>query len=182
MNQPRKKLAVRLLIDDETMRAIGHVAAQWSFLEIEFDTLLGTLLRHPAAKAIAPKEIPQSFDRRAKLFRECVHILLSDQPDLLKQIMDIVNDATSARGHRDKVVHGQWHLGRKKGKLGTAVTTVRRRPEFKMQLQNMSADQVENVAAEISNISLKLILWAQMNIVDERFVEKSSQHDVYSSS
>ncbi|SNT30470.1 hypothetical protein SAMN05216374_3043 [Tardiphaga sp. OK246] len=166
MNSPRKKLAVKLLIDDDTMRAIGHVTAQWSFLEIEFDTLLGRLLRHPAAKAIVPKNMPQAFDRRAKLFRGCVNLLLSDQPDLLKEISGIVNDATSARGQRDKVVHGQWHLGRKKGKLGTAVTTVRRRPEFKMELQNMSAEQVENVAAEISNVSCRLIWWAQMNIRD----------------
>jgi hypothetical protein len=35
-----------------------------------------------------------------------------------------------------------------------------------MELQNMSAEQVENVAAEISNVSCRLIWWAQMNIRD----------------
>jgi hypothetical protein len=66
-------------IDNATLRAIGHVAAQWAVLEIEFDTLLAQLLRHPDAKGIAAK-IPQAFDRRAELFRQCAERLLSDQP------------------------------------------------------------------------------------------------------
>jgi hypothetical protein len=164
MTQSRKKLGVQLLIDDATLRAIGHVAAQWAFLEIEFDTLLDRLLRHPDAKKIGPKEMPQAFDRRAKLFRECAKILLHDQPDLKKQITTIINEATSARGQRDKVIHGQWHLGRKKGKLGTAVTVINRRQKFKAQLQHMSAAQVEDVAATISIATAKLIWWAQMNV------------------
>jgi hypothetical protein len=108
--------------------------------------------------------MPQSFDRRAKLFRECAKLLLHDQPDLQKQLIAIVNDATSARGQRDKVIHGQWHLGRKKGKLGTAVTVINRRPKFKAQLQNMSDDQVEGVAATISAVTARLIWWREMNV------------------
>jgi len=164
MTKSRKKLGVELLIDDATLRAIGHVAAQWAVLEIEFDILLGRLLRQPDAKKIVPKAVPQSFDRRAKLFRECAKILLHDQPDLQKQLIAIINDATSARKKRDDVIHGQWHLGRKKGKIGTAVTVVKQRPKFKAQLQHMSAAQVEDVAATISIVTAKLIWWAQMNV------------------
>jgi len=164
MTKSRKKLGVELLIDDATLRAIGHVAAQWAVLEIEFDILLGRLLRQPDAKKIVPKAVPQSFDRRAKLFRECAKILLHDQPELLKQLIAIINDATSARKKRDDVIHGQWHLGRKKGKIGTAVTVVKQRPKFKAQLQHMSAAQVEDVAATISIVTAKLIWWAQMNV------------------
>ncbi|MHB0767056.1 hypothetical protein ACYCVF_15500 [Bradyrhizobium sp. 1.29L] len=164
MTKPPKKPSVQLLIDDATLRAIGHVAAQWAVLEIEFDILLGRLLRHPDAKKIVPKAMPQSFDRRAKLFRECAKLLLHDQPNLRKQLIAIINDATSARKKRDDVIHGQWHLGRKKGKVGTAVTVVKQRPQFKAQLQHMSDAQVENVAATISEVTLKLIWWAQMNV------------------
>jgi hypothetical protein len=89
---------------------------------------------------------------------------LHDQPDLQKQIIAIINEATSVRGQRDKVIHGQWHLGRKKGELGTAVTVINRRPKFKAQLQHMSAAQVEDVAAAISIVTLKLIWWSQMNV------------------
>jgi hypothetical protein len=71
MEKSRKKLGIELLIDDATLRAIGHVSAQWAVLEIEFDTLLGQLLRHPDAKGIAPDQIPQSFDRRAGLLGQC---------------------------------------------------------------------------------------------------------------
>jgi hypothetical protein len=164
MTKSRKKLGVTLLIDDATLRAIGHVAAQWAVLEIEFDMLLGQLLRHPDAKKIAPKEVPQAFDRRARLFRDCAKLLLHDQPDLQKQLISIINDATSARRQRDKVIHGQWHLGRKKGKLGTAVTVINRRPKFKGQVHQMSNDQVEGVAATISVVTAKLIWWREMNV------------------
>jgi hypothetical protein len=50
-----KKFGVQLLIDDDTLRAIGHVSAQWGMLEIEFDGLLGIFVRHPDSKSIAPK-------------------------------------------------------------------------------------------------------------------------------
>jgi hypothetical protein len=164
MTKPPKKPSVNLLIDDATLRAIGHVAAQWAVLEIEFDILLGRLLKHTDAKKIVPTAMPQSFDRRAKLFRECAELLLHDQPDLRKQLIAIINDATSARKKRDDVIHGQWHLGRKRGKIGTAVTVVKQRPQFKAQLQHMSDAQVENIAATISEVTLKLIWWAQMNV------------------
>ena len=59
--------------------------------------------------------MPQAFDRRAKLFRDCAKQLLNDQPDLQKELIDIINEASSARGQRDDVIHGHWHLGRKKG-------------------------------------------------------------------
>ena len=161
-----KKFGVQLLIDDDTLRAIGHVSAQWGVLEIEFDGLLGILVRHPDSKSIAPKEIPQAFDRRAKLFRECAGLVLHDQPDLQKELIDIVNEASSARGQRDDVIHGHWHLGRKKGQLGTAVTVVKRRPNFNAKLKNMSADQVEDVAANISQVTAKLIWWRTINVKD----------------
>jgi hypothetical protein len=164
MPKSHKTVGIKLLIDEATLRAIGHVAAQWAVLEIEFDALLGRLLRHSDAKTIVPKDIPQAFDRRAKLFRECAKLLLHDHPDLQKQIIAIINEATSVRGQRDKVIHGQWHLGRKKGKLGTAVTVINRRPKFKAQLQHMSAAQVEDVAAAISIVTLKLIWRSQMNV------------------
>lgn len=94
-----------------------HVSAQWAVLEIEFDVLLGRLISHPDAKKIVPETMPQSFDRRAKLFRRCAGILLGDQPDLQKRLISIINGATSARSKRDDVIHGQWHLGRKRENL-----------------------------------------------------------------
>ena len=78
MKASRKKLGVTLLIDDATLRAIGHVAAQWAVLEIEFNSLLSQLLRHPDAKGIALDRIPQAFDRRAGLLKQCAERLLSN--------------------------------------------------------------------------------------------------------
>jgi hypothetical protein len=164
MEKSRKKPGVELLIDNATLRAIGHVAAQWAFLEIEFDLLLGQLLRHPDAKGIAPDQTPQSFDRRAELFRQCAERLLNDQPQLQEELVTIINDACSARGHRDDVIHGQWHLGRKHGTLGTAVTIIKRRPKFKVRIQNMSDQQIENAASTISAVTARLIWWRTINV------------------
>jgi hypothetical protein len=160
----RKKLGIKLLIDDATLRAIGHVSAQWAVLEVELDMLLGQLLSHPDAKDIAPGQTPQSFDRRAELLRRCAERLLSGQSRLRKELIGIVNDACSARGHRDKVIHGEWHLGRKKRKLGTAVTVIRRRPKFTARIENMSDQQVEDVASTISVVTARLIWWREMNV------------------
>jgi hypothetical protein len=161
-----KKFGVELLIDDATLRAIGLVSAQWGLLEIEFDVLLGILVRLPAAASIVPRQIPQAFDRRAKLFRDCAALVLHYQPGLRDELIGLVNEATSARGQRDDVIHGHWHLGRKRGRLGTAVTVINRRPDFKAKLKNMSADQVEDVAATISQVTAKLIWWRTMNVKD----------------
>ena len=40
--------------------------------------------------------------------------LLNDQPDLQKELIDTINEASSTRGQRYDVIHGHWHLGRKK--------------------------------------------------------------------
>jgi hypothetical protein len=62
------------------------------------------------------------------------------------------------------VVHGQWHLGRKKAKLGTAVTVIRRRPKFKARIKNMSDQQVEDAASTISLVTARLMWWGEMNV------------------
>jgi hypothetical protein len=102
VGKSRRKLGLELLIDNATLRAIGHVSAQWAVLEIEFDGLLGQLLRHPDAKGIAPDRIPQAFDRRAGLLKQCAERLLSDQPRLREQLIAIIDDAGSARDTETK--------------------------------------------------------------------------------
>ena len=63
------------------------------------------------------------------------------------------------------MIHGQWHLGRKKGKLGTAVTVIKRRPKFEARIQNMSDQQVEDVASTISMVTARLMWWRAMNVM-----------------
>jgi hypothetical protein len=65
------------------------------------------------------------------------------------------------------VIHGQWHLGHKNGKLGTAVTVINRRPTFKARVRNMSGQQVEEVASTISDVTNRLIWWVTINVKRE---------------
>ena len=62
------------------------------------------------------------------------------------------------------MIHGHWHLGRKKGKLGTAVTVIKRRPKFEVRIENMSDQQVEDVASAISMVTARLMWWRTMNV------------------
>jgi len=48
-----KEPTLRLMIGDEEFRAIGHVAAQWAFLEDQIDCCLEILLAQPAAASLA---------------------------------------------------------------------------------------------------------------------------------
>ena len=153
-------LAVTLMVSDTTLRAIGHVAAQWAYFETEFDIFLNQLLRHPKTKHLVSASMPQAFDRRAALFRKCATILLKEHPKLLHQIVRIINDACSVRGHRDNVIHGQWHPGRR----GTAVTVIRARPKFSARERHMSDPDIEEIAAQISVVTARLIWWREMNV------------------
>ena len=108
--------------------------------------------------------MPQSFAKRVTLFKKCVEAILVDQPKLKDELITIINDASSARGHRDEIIHGQWHLGRKKGNIGTAVTIFKSRPKMKVDAKIMSSHQIESVAIQISKISARLIWWKEMNV------------------
>ena len=171
MAKPKGKFGVRLLIDDATYKAIGLVAAHWAFLEIEFDNFLNQLVIHPAATPLGIRPVPQSFAKRVELFKKCAEVILVDQPKLKDELIKIINDASSARGYRDDIIHGQWRLGRKKGNIGTAVTVFKSRPKIKVDTKNMSSNQIESVAVQISKISARLIWWMEMN------VSFSSEHE-----
>ena len=171
MTKPKDKFGVRLLIDDKTYKAIGLVAAQWAFLEIEFDRFLNQLILHPLVIPLGIGNVPQQFARRVKLFKRCAEAVLHDQPSLKNELIAIINDASSARGQRDDVIHGQWHLGRKKGNIGAAVTIVKSQSKIKVTVKNMSSDQIESVAVLISKISARLIWWKEMNVTF------ASEHD-----
>ena len=49
------RLAMQLMIGDKEFRAIGHVAAQWAYLETQFDFLVQVLLHQPVIKELGLK-------------------------------------------------------------------------------------------------------------------------------
>jgi len=152
------KLALKLMVRDEEFRAIGHVAAQWAYLETELDFISEILVNHENAKNLETSH-PQSFSKRMKNLREYASIVLTNCPDALNELLAITNDASSLRGFRDDIVHGHWKLKRAKGNLTTGIRVISQRPSFKVREMVFTAEKAEEVAAKISVVSLKATMW-----------------------
>jgi hypothetical protein len=154
-----KQPTLRLMIGDDEFRAIGHVAAQWAFLENQIDDGLEILLAQPAAASFAQR-LPSSFSSRITLLRKCARAVFQTDAIRAERLIRIANDAASLSGRRNEIIHGQWRLRRTKGgRLTTAVDHVRRQPTLKVRCATITAVQAEAVAAKISTVHLRLVLF-----------------------
>ena len=108
------KLALRLMIEDAEFRAIGHVAAQWAFLEDQIDCCLEILLAQPAAASLAQRP-PTSFKGRIALLRKCVSAVFQADSTRAGRLLQIADDAAALAAKRNEIVHGQWRLRRTPG-------------------------------------------------------------------
>lgn len=158
-------LALRLMIGDEEFRAIGHVAAQWAYLETQIDYVIDVLINQPDTKRDGFK-LEQSFRRRMATFRKAARIVLKKRPDELAELLDIAEKVSSLRSLRDNIIHGHWKLHRKKGTgpLETGLRVFNRGKELKVRESPFSAEKAEDVAAKISTENLRLTTWCQKHI------------------
>jgi hypothetical protein len=77
-----------------------------------------------------------------------------------KRLLRIADDAASLSGRRDEIIHGQWRLRRTRGgRLTTGIDHIRRQPKLKARQATITADQAEAIAAKISTVHLRLILF-----------------------
>ena len=150
------KLALRLMIRDEELRAIGHVAAQWAYLETKIDTLISLLDSHASQNGRVRSDRQSSAERVAKL-RSLAREILTGAP--LEELLDILEKSSSLRGFRDDIVHGTWHLHRNGGELTTGITVLSRRPSFKSKTVKFTAEKAEGIAAKISKQSVRITVW-----------------------
>lgn len=157
------KLAMQLMIGDDVFRAIGHVAAQWAYLETQLDFVIDLMAHQPAASSLELKSA-QSFMRRIKNLRKAARVVLAEQPDILEELLSIATDAASLRGHRDDIIHGQWKLHRTRGKLTTGIRVFKQTPTFHVRELPFSAEKAEGIAAKISATNWKLVIWCQQHI------------------
>jgi hypothetical protein len=158
------KLALRLMIGDAEFRAIGHVAAQWAFLEDQIDCCLEILLAQPAAASLA-RRVPTAFSGRIRLLRECARAVLQTDALQADRLVRIADDAASLKGRRDEIIHGQWRLRRTRGgRLTTGIDHIRRQPTLRARQAIITADQAEAIAAKISEVHLRLILFLNESV------------------
>ncbi len=154
------KPAITLFITDAVYRAIGHVAAQWAYLETELDYLLSLFLEHEEVKRLGLANA-QSFKNRMSNLKNASDVLLKDQEQPLIEIKDIITDASSLRGFRDDIVHGQWKLHRKGESLTSGIRVIKSYPYYKVREMKFTYKKAEDIAAKISRVTVKVIEWRQ---------------------
>jgi hypothetical protein len=161
----KDRLALRLLIDDKEFRAIGHVAAQWAFFENQLDQTLSILIQQPTTKDLG-LTMQQSFMRRMRTLREAAKVVLAGYEPSLSEILEISNEASSLRGLRDDIIHGHWKIVeiRDDGARIPGVKVISQGPKLKVREIKFPAEKVEEVAARISRVNLRLIYWIQRNV------------------
>lgn len=161
------KPALQLMIGDKELRAIGHVAAQWAYLETQLDTVTELLIEQPAAAHLGLRQ-SQSFQRRMECLRVVAKVVLLQQADELDELLSIAADASSLRGYRDDIIHGEWKLHRKgaRGTLTTGMRVLSQRPTRILREIPFSAAKVERVACKIAATTLRLIVWTERNVRD----------------
>lgn len=159
------KPALKLMVGDKELRAIGHVVAQWAYLETQIDYVILVLIDQPSTKALGLKP-HQSFKRRMEVLRKSARIVLKQHSTELSELLAIATDASSLRGFRDDIVHGHWKLHRKNGTgtLTTGIQVFNQGPTLKVKEIPFTAVKAENIAAKISQVNLRMVLWCGQNI------------------
>lgn len=153
-----KKPAIQLFITDEGYRAIGHVAAQWAYLETELDSLLSLLLESEEVKKLGLKN-SQSFGSRMENLKAACNLLWKNQDQPMNEIKNIIDDASSLRGFRDDIIHGQWKLHRKGNELTPGIMAIRSFPSYKFKEMKFTYEKAEDIATKISRVTLRAMEW-----------------------
>lgn len=77
--------ALRLMIGDKELRAIGHVAAQWAYLETQIDAVTHILCCQPSVQEQGLRQ-QQSFKKRMANLKEAASIALKEHEDIRNEI------------------------------------------------------------------------------------------------
>ena len=157
------------MIGDRELRAIGHVAAQWAYLETQLDVVVEILINQPSVKSLG-LQISQSFQRRMESLRKAAKIVLADHAGERDELLSIATEASSLRGFRDYIIHGHWkfHRERGRGPLTIGIRVFNRGQKLKVREVAFSAEKAEGIACKIAATHLRLTEWTMRNIPDRR--------------
>ena len=153
------KPALSFFVSDETYHGIGQVAVQWAYLETRIDFCLWLFLEQPQAAIIRPKNIPKAYRRRTKLWKDAANLVFTDQPEELEKINTVIEDAANLRGQRDDIIHGRWRLsrrGRRERELYQVLEVYSPPPNWQVRKKPIDPEKLENVAAKIAEITIRL--------------------------
>lgn len=155
--------SLKLFITNDEYRAIGQVAAQWAYFEVQVDVLLNIFMSQPKVTTLNLKS-PQAFKRRMDNLRTAAKATLREHPALLEEIIQIANDSSSLRGQRDEIIHGRWRIHRRRSKVGTGIQVISTKKKKMVRTKFYSAKEAESVANQISALNYRVTIWCINNI------------------
>ena len=134
------------------------MAAQWAFLETELDNLLSIFLAKKKVKKLKLSNKP-SFKIRINNLKKAAVVLQRKHKKDLKELIEILKDASSLHGDRDDVIHGKWMLKRKGVNLLPEIITVKSIPAYRYRGIKFTSKKAEELAVRISRVTLRVNEW-----------------------
>lgn len=148
LTEKNGKFYIDLELDPEELQAIGHIAAQWAFLEYHIFEYTKAVCE--VASIDLPKEAESdSLRKRMQTWGIVVRAYFPAGSDELAAILKIIGRATSLSGRRHKLVHGyiKWNIKDKES------LDVYSRKNPRGIPWNINAAKIEAFAREISTLN-----------------------------
>ena len=136
-------------LDDESLKAIGRITVEFSFLETAIALCIWVLIRDLGFGMVITAQMScrNLIDLLDAVFRHKVkdkgqHVILDD---LLKR-------AVNAEEKRNQVIHSLWTVGKTPGTIVRSKSTKRRGKGVQRDEQIMSVDELNTVADLIAEV------------------------------
>jgi hypothetical protein len=149
MDRPLQRVPdFQLMLTDEQFRAIGHMMAQWAFLESQINDEIKWLLgrNEHRGKRI---NFQARFSTRADNWLKLATKSYRKRPKLIKDVQRITGNANNIKPERDDIAHGN---------LGSSGIFFKLRDGEVRDISDTAGkpEYIENLACRISSISALL--------------------------
>lgn len=144
-------------VPEEHLKAIGAVAVSFSWLEMFLEILIHSLADLYEGKGDA-LTAHMTTPLRQSAFISLVKLKFSDQPEVVKEAQEIVEEIKTRAGERAKIIHAVWFPPLGDEVLPTAAL-VKARSGVERSLNQMTVEEIELVKQNINTTTLRLMLF-----------------------
>lgn len=101
---------IELELDPEELQAIGHVNAQWAFLEFHILEYTKLVCEHVLKQPLPKEAESDSLRKRKRTWETVIRTAFKDDDETLGRLLKLVEQVGSLQGDRQKLIHGliQW--------------------------------------------------------------------------
>jgi len=138
----------QLMLNDEQFRAIGHVAAQWAFLEDTINREIVWLLKREEHKGERVNFMSR-FSTRTERWRKMASETYKPEPSRMKEVDQVIGHAINIKPERDAFAHGL---------LGSSGLFIKLRASHVSEISENQGQPkyIEDLACRISDINVEM--------------------------